>query len=475
VNERALELPFDQYQRYRLVADLLAQLRAGGRRLEVLDVGGRTGVLRDFVEGARVTLVDLEPAPQTRLVLGDGSRLPFEDRAFDAVCAFDTLEHVPPPRRRAFVGECRRVARRWVVLAGPYEHPKVVEAEELLQRFLADKLGERHRYLDEHRHHGLPVRGEVEEQLRALGGRVVSVGHANLERWLALQCLSMALDYDPALRGLARDFQRFYNAELYASDHAEPVYRHAVVAAFEDAPVPDRERLLGPPRAPAGALGAVLDLGVALAHFDRERERWRKERAAFEKTAAELRADLEQHRRTVTELLDLDAAKGRGIAALERALAEHERGAEQSIEALRKDLDGHRTALADAKSEARAREEELTNLRADLEGHRRLVAELRADLQGHRELAAGLSRDLDGHRKALENERAEGERARADAQRLRAELEESRAKADLELRQALALATGLEQSIARRELVYDELQAELRSRWKNLLRVFRPG
>src|SRR6185436_11019345 len=51
-----LALPFDQYQRYRLVADLLKSVRGKGPPLTVLDVGGRTAVLRDFLPDARITL-----------------------------------------------------------------------------------------------------------------------------------------------------------------------------------------------------------------------------------------------------------------------------------------------------------------------------------------------------------------------------------------------------------------------------------
>ena len=127
-----LELPFDQYQRYRLTADLLGELRPQGEKLSVLDVGGRTALLRSFLPHDAVQLVDVESSDERGLVLGSGAALPFQDASFDAVCAFDTLEHVPPPLRRAFVRECARVAKRWVLLAGPYEAPRVVAAEEHL-------------------------------------------------------------------------------------------------------------------------------------------------------------------------------------------------------------------------------------------------------------------------------------------------------------------------------------------------------
>lgn len=339
-----LALPFDQYQRYRLVADLLAQLRGGGAPLRVLDVGGRTAVLRDFLQDARIDLVDVEPSDSRGLVLGDGSRLPFKDASFDAVCAFDTLEHVPPSLRTAFVEEVRRVSRGWVVLAGPYAHPRVVEAEGLLQKFLESKLGERHRYLDEHLHHGLPERQAVEAQLTRSGARVVTIPHGNLDRWLVLQCLSMYMDYDPALRPIARDFQRFYNAELYASDHAEPVYRHVVVAAVGSAPLPRAQELLGPPIAPAGALRSTFEMVGQLVHFDRERTWWHSVRGELERV-------IESYRRESAWRVEQSAAHEATIARLQAELAQAREYAEKLRGAYQSSEDGRKYHVARGEEE----------------------------------------------------------------------------------------------------------------------------
>ena len=116
-----LDLPFDQYQRYELVRALLENVRQPGESLDVLDVGGRTALLRQFLTQDRVHLVDVEPSDADGLILGSGARLPFADDSFDLVAAFDTLEHVPPPLRDDFVAECARVSRRYVMLAGPYD------------------------------------------------------------------------------------------------------------------------------------------------------------------------------------------------------------------------------------------------------------------------------------------------------------------------------------------------------------------
>ncbi len=631
-----LALPFDQYQRYRLAADILRQLRGKGAALTILDVGGRTAVLREFLKDARITLVDVEPSDAAGLVLGDGAKLPFKDGAFDAVCAFDTLEHVPPQFRAAFVSECRRVARRWLVLVGPYDTPRVAEGERLLQRFLAEKLGEAHRYLGEHLANGLPDLGRTEQQLKQLGARTLSIGHGNIDRWLVLQCLSMYMDYDPALRELGRDFQRFYNAALYASDHAEPVYRHVLCAAFGDAPLPTREGLLAEPVAPRGALTQTFDLAAELVHFDRERSTWRKEREVLFGSVHELEQDLDGHRRKTAELERERGAKAAEVAGargeFQKALADVERdlqGHRKALKDVHELLDGHRAALQLARDEieqlralhghseteyravladrdahrstatdlqqrlldeqrqgglARAALEHdlaghrdaLGALHADLAGHKKLVTQLRAevaharseyeavsaevaqlranaevltadlagqrkhaetlarelvaaraygaalyeqsqaqraraevlaaDLEGHRTSLTTLTADLDGHRRVLAEQaqriakhasdyaalaeahnalhsqhtaldlvraRLESELAAERARRV--DVEGALARSDAELRKTLAFASGIEGSLAQRELVYDELRKQLRSRWRNFVRVFRPN
>jgi hypothetical protein len=405
----ALDLPFDQYQRYRLVSDLLGALRGRGPALSVLDVGGRTALLRKFLTTERITLVDLEASDEPGLVLGSGAALPFADGAFDVVCAFDTLEHVPKRQRRTFVGECRRVCKHWVVLAGPYQASHVQEAERLLVRFLADKLDVRHRYLEEHRARGLPSRPQTERLLKSLGGEVTSIGHANLERWLAMMCLSLYLDHDPALRGLAASVHRFYNRSLYASDHAEPVYRHLVIAAFDGASAPDMAGLLQPPLAPRGALEPFTELTGELVAFDRERAAWREKEAELTQVTRDLESDLDAHKQTLASMraeakgleADLDRARREGseaIAALERELSAG-RARIGNLEEQAADL------RAEYERELREHAEVAAALRANLEEDGRTLGALRAELERdraeHSRERETLTADLDQHARAL--------------------------------------------------------------------------
>ncbi len=520
--EEGLGLPFDQYQRYRLVSDVLAAVRGSGERLRILDVGGRTALLRTFLPDDDVELVDVEASDAPGLVLGDGSRLPFQDRSFDAVVTFDTLEHVPPARRDDFVRECRRVARRWVVIAGPYQSPEVARAERLLREFLATKLGERHRYLEEHHEHGLPDRARVEGLLGELGGRVTSLGHGNLERWLPLMGLALYLDRDAPLRAVARDFFRFYNRVLYASDSTAPVYRHAVVAAFDGAPLPDPAAVVPPRQAPAGADVPLDHLWREVLAFDAQRdvvraewdrletvlaghratiERLRADAAQLEAGRAELQEellreraeggaargalehDLAEHRASLEALGAELAASAAELARLREDLARERREGELARAALAADLAAHRASLAEREDGLAAASAELERLRADLERERREGGAARealsADLEGHRALLAARDEELAaarGHADALgaglARERAAAAEAiealasdlaghRQSLAAAQAELAELRAAFEAERRAMAAVQGELAGELEAHRAVRRELESEL--------------
>lgn len=463
-----LELPFDQYQRYRLVSDLIGRLPKG-EALRVLDVGGRTGILRSFLPLDRVELVDLEPSDVPGLVLGTGSQLPFREGAFDVVAAFDTLEHVPPAGRTAFLDECARVAKGWVFIAGPYRTPEVDEAEELLQSFLHSKLQLRHRYLEEHRTHGLPVRAHVEARFRELGGAVESFGHGNLDRWVALMCMEMYMDADPGLRPIAARFFRFYNERLYASDHALPVYRHVVVAAYGGRELPETEGLLDTPVAPREALPPIQRLSEELLAFDREKDVWKPEFARLESELAALELDLAGHRERLTER-EADLGEHRAsLAELQgihdKALAEH--GDEKR--ALESDLEEHRGSLKETQQiledERREQGDIRRALEADLAEHARALEAAKTEgesaAEQARELEGTLRAEVAGLQAGLAELREHLVKAEQGAQSIQGEL--VRARSDIE---------GLQRELAERDGRIAQMHAALRDRLGNLKRAF---
>lgn len=402
------ELPFDQFQRYGLVAKVLDELVPEGRRLKVLDVGGRTGLLKRFLPDHDVVLMDTECSQEEGLILGDGAALPFVDGAFDVVCAFDTLEHVAPGRREAFVRECARTASRHVILAGPYASVRVDAAEEALQAFMGNVLEVEHRYLEEHRELGLPCRSATENLLEEAGARVRAVGHGRLDRWLMMISIGMYFDHEPLLQRRSAELSEHYNRELFLDDFGEDVYRHIVVASFGGAPIlPElpgeaRARELGDPNpredlAPLmkfvremGLLDAArADWTVERMAWIRDRDNWFADRAGLKARIGDLTDDLEGHRESNLELegeverlhsdlmLSMASAKA-DLSDRDRQIEAHEierAGLLEKIRGLEADL----AALQERHLEGEARARETGRLLEDQDRRiTQLVRELRS-------------------------------------------------------------------------------------------------
>jgi Methyltransferase domain len=413
-------IPFDQQQRYRLIGELLGSLRGDGPPLTILDVGGRTGVLRRYVApDDRVVLADTESSTQHDLVLATGTCLPFPDGTFDAVVAADTLEHVPGPVREAFVRESCRVTRKWTVLAGPYQHPRVEEAEVRLAEFVRLRLKTPHRYLEEHRALGLPDRDKVERWCREGGAHTVrALGHGNLERWLGLMAVALLLDDDPATREPAARLHRFYNEALLPSDHAGRVYRHMVVA-IKDGPLPAAaEELLAPADLPPAMGGPVTHMLEQLLSFDMARDVLVRERERLEVEIKHRERDLVGH---ASSLLEARRDLQQHIQSLLTAKSDLE-GHAQTLATVRHNLVGHKQALETAHEDLAGHAQALSTARADLDGHKAKLEETLADLDHHRGVVAEQARSIEAYAAEAEALRAELEGAQSSARSIQAEL-----------------------------------------------------
>ncbi len=460
-----LRLPFDQYQRYRLVSDLLSRMRTGGGPLKVLDVGGRTALLREFLPDDEVVLVDLEPSEIRKgLVLGSGSELPFQAESFDVVCAFDTLEHVPPDQREAFVRECWRVTRSYTILAGPYDAPKVRRAENLLRRFMREKLSVKHRYLEEHREHGLPVQLEVEQQVAALGGQSCSIGHANVERWLGIMSMGMYLDNDPGLRRMAASVYEFYNKNLYKSDHAEPTYRQAIVAAYNGAPLPVLDDLFDPPVPPRGAVEGLNELLSSMVGFDQERALWREEKSKYESSVDTLAKDLEGHRQSLGEFGADNQARKETTKTLKSDLAEHRR----VMRELKKENNALQREMSRREKLRTGELKELAKVRKQLEGTHASATYQAEVADTEKSMRGALEGDLKEHRKVLESLKGELAAMTTERDKLTEEFATARRHADalgqqlgVTQQEATETTSALEIDLAQHRKVLGGLESEL--------------
>jgi SAM-dependent methyltransferase len=324
---------FDRYARYAVLARTVRRTLGPGTH-RVLDVGDGAGYLETFDPGLQTVSVDLEANPQrlvgTVAVVGDGRRLPFADRAFDAVTSCDALEHVPGDDRAAFVRELHRASADLVVVAAPFDTPGVAGAEEFVRRFVPVATGDEQSQLEEHARYGLPDLDGTVGELRASGATVAIRGNGHLNDWLLGMLIKHQAMAAVGLASVDQGFDILYNWTFAARNDVPPFYRHVVAARR------DGEIVFGESEAPSdhtnaeGVLAALLAangierLSAKLAELHVHQadafEHFMARFAGLESAVADLQARTGEVR---TSLEQLKATLGHPARALARRLRGH--------------------------------------------------------------------------------------------------------------------------------------------------------
>ncbi|KKN39871.1 hypothetical protein LCGC14_0739030 [marine sediment metagenome] len=227
---KLIELPFDQYQRYRDVQEI-ADLARDKKPLKVLDVGGHPGIIKEFLTKDDATIVDILPCDTPNYIQTDGSNLPFEDDSFDFVCSLDALEHVPPGNREKFLNEMMRVSKNYVVLICPFHNENIKLAEEITYEFYNKTFNAPLTVLGEHLQHGLPELDEIKKIFEKKGMKPSIIPSGYLFNWLPLQIAKIYIQSLPDAQQLNAMIDKFYNTNYYELDHKEPSYRKVLVAS----------------------------------------------------------------------------------------------------------------------------------------------------------------------------------------------------------------------------------------------------
>jgi hypothetical protein len=286
-NGDRLDLPFDRYQRNRIVADTLEKLRESGRPLRILDAAGK-GEISDFLPADEVVVSE-------RTGNGGAAALPFEDAAFDYVVSVDALGCVGAGARAEYLSELRRTARRGVLLAAPFYSEAVREAEKVAGELYHSVYHSQDPSLRQHAKNGLPDLGYARHFFEDHGDQVTVLPNGYLPHWLAMTCLSLyGSGLDGGSSGVLAHANAFYNEFVYELDNAEPCYRHLLVSLRE--PAGDGlEGLASPPRSPErtarssslfGALSTVLPLVSGMERLEDRLARYERELAQKDEALA---------------------------------------------------------------------------------------------------------------------------------------------------------------------------------------------
>lgn len=232
-------LPFDQYQRYRVVQAAVRRLRDGLKGpLSVLDLGGHAY----STDGSRTVLpirlclpeddtfvLDVQACDAPRYVRGSGTGIPFASDSFDVVVTCDTLEHIPSGERDSFVEELLRVSRDYLILIAPFYQDVTRLAEEILDQFVSKTLGVTHPALREHLDLGLPGREELEDYLKRSDLAFVDFPSGYVYSWLTMMIVKHYLFSIPDSLEMHNMIDAFYNGYFARGDERSPGYRHVFI------------------------------------------------------------------------------------------------------------------------------------------------------------------------------------------------------------------------------------------------------
>lgn len=189
-------MPYDIYERHQVVSVLLRD-----RSVEnVLDVGGNLGVFEKFAKTDVVTL-NIDGSGDVQY---DGHAIPFSDERFDTVITLDTLEHIPKEHRLAFLRECLRVTRCYLVVAAPFGSQEHKDYERRLDALYTTTYGIVHPYLNQHVRYGIPGDEEIHQLVRELGLTAFQIYFAGDFVW---QCKN----FERALVSQGRRLPQLYN------------------------------------------------------------------------------------------------------------------------------------------------------------------------------------------------------------------------------------------------------------------------
>ena len=420
---RAHYMAFDQYQRYRLVGDVITELcreaGLGWEETKILDLGGVQGFLRAFIpDGAVITTANVErstydrtPTSRDFYVLTGRGLLPFVDGAFDFAIACDVLEHIPVEDRELFIRELARVSRRAVALIGPFDTKGVTEAEDLVNGIYRSIFNTPYVWLQEHAEMGLPG---LEATVACFGDvfRTHTVCPTSyLPRWTLLMAANIALARHRNTAALNQQLTDLYARLCYESDHCEPAYRHLVVgiregASLDISAVVPRRR--GPRRgepmasylASIVAVAALRDSSEEIVRSEgeiarlslevKEKQRLGREleqmRSARERegarAAAEIRELAQEKQRLDRELAQTEQAKEILAGEAERCRAE--------LSACTDKLAVSEAAVEEFEKEARRLADELAHVRRALDSNAELLARTKAERDAARNRAAEL-------------------------------------------------------------------------------------
>ena len=446
-----LELPFDQYQRYKMVEELVGLIRQG-RRLRILDVGGHPGLIRDFLPEDDTFILDVLPPEALNCAQGDGARLPFKNDSFDLVVSIDTLEHIPSDWRLGFLEEQLRASRDYVLLAAPFEDENISLAEQIVNEFFIKKIGHSNDSLEEHFANGLPRLSETLSFFDDSGVQHLEIPNGYLYSWLVMMMALPAAQALPNSEELVAMINRFYNQNLYVSDNRPPCYRTVILASKQHSL--DRDFIIS--RYEKVKADAPVDTKLKLANLLLNLK-------LEEPRVAALVDELDKQAEWTLQLRGELEKKDRYIEKLQGEFEERTEWAfrlREEVEDRDRRIVELRDELGKLQGELEERTEWALKLQQEADEKVQRIVELQDELEERTEWARGLEDDLEKLREDFEERTEWALRLRDEAQEKDRRILSLRDELEVQTQWALQLLEELEQ----KDEYLKKLQSEFEER-----------
>ncbi|MBI5184939.1 MAG: methyltransferase domain-containing protein [Nitrospinae bacterium] len=229
MEKHLLEQPFDKFQRYISIKEIIETIEAEegpARDSSFLDVGGYPGDITAFLPGRRIFFLDTIQDRIPDYIRGNAASLPFKNGSMDIVICSDMLEHLPPPIRPLVLDEMARVGKGWILVGCPIKLEEIECSEKIVGNFHKALLSKEHPWLKEHSHLGLPREEFLHEYFSKKGLACLDIPNGNLLNWLFMMLVNEYINSIPENQYAAKAINHYFNLQFSHTNRQVPVYRY---------------------------------------------------------------------------------------------------------------------------------------------------------------------------------------------------------------------------------------------------------
>ncbi|MBX4258428.1 class I SAM-dependent methyltransferase [Clostridium estertheticum] len=232
-----MEIPFHQYQRYKMTELMINSIREDEKSFRLLEVGANEHKnLEKFLKNDSIVYLDLfipeKYSNSSNYIKGDATKMDFEDNSFDFVIALDVLEHINPDKRYDFFMELKRVSKYGFIVSAPFSGVGVEASEKRISDYFNTLYDEKIIWHLEHIKNGFPdlltYTKFIKDKLKL---NMAIINHGSIYMWEKFIQMEFMAGNNPKLFNYWNDINKYYNEMIFERDFSDECIRSFIVAS----------------------------------------------------------------------------------------------------------------------------------------------------------------------------------------------------------------------------------------------------